>query len=286
MLRSIRSLDRRILLLPLLVAVLAAAVYFSSFLPSADWYETFDPAARGLFSGRSPYEQPLYLNPPWAVLPLLPFVVFPPLVAHGLFFVASALALIYLAWRLGATPLATAAVLLSPTAVGGLLSGNLDAFVYLGMLLPPSWGLMVLMIKPQVGVGVALYYAVESWRQSRFAGLLRTFSLVAVAYLVSALIFPIWVERMIGKPENPWNRSLFPYAVPIGLFFLWLAVHRRNAYFALAATPFFAPYLTFYSYLAVQMALLHEDVEKLVRRDVLQIILTVLLWTIMLVFRL
>jgi hypothetical protein len=268
-----------------LVILLGVAVYFASFLPSADWYVTFDPAARGIFSGHSPYEQPVFLNPPWAVLLLFPFVIFPPIVAHGLFFVASALALIYLAWRLSASPLTMAALMLSPTAVGVLLVGNLDALVYLGMLLPPVSGLFLLLLKPQIGAGVAIYYLIESWRQGRFSSILRTFSPIAIAYLISALVFPIFIERIINKPStDAWNRSLFPYAIPIGLFFLWLAVRKQNAYFALAATPFLTPYLTVYSYLAVQMALMHKDVEKVIRRDVLQIILTIFLWIIWLLF--
>jgi hypothetical protein len=35
-----------------------------------------------------------------------------------------------------------------------------------------------------------------------------------------------------------------------------------------------------------QVGLLHEDVEKVIRRDLLQIILCIFLWTIMLIFRL
>jgi len=267
---------------------LVVAVWLASYLPTADWYNTYDPAARGIFSGRSPYEQPLYLNPPWAVLVLLPFVMFPPALARGLVLVASVVALIYAAWRLRANMLAIIALLLSPTAVGSLLAGNLDAFVQLGMFLPPAWGLLALMIKPQIGVGVAAYYLVEAWRgnKDKVKALLRTFAPVAIAYLVAALIFPVWIERMVNKPANIWNRSLFPYGIPIGLFFLYLAIRRKNAFFAMAATPFFAPYLTFYTYIVVQLALLHEDVEKVIRRDVLQIILCIFLWIIMLVFKL
>jgi len=267
---------------------LVVAVWLASYLPTADWYNTYDPAARGIFSGRSPYEQPLYLNPPWAVLLLIPFVLFPPMLARGLVLVASVVALIYTAWRLRANMLAIIALLLSPTAVGSLLAGNLDAFVQLGMFLPPAWGLLVLMIKPQVGVGVAVYYFIDTWRENKdkVKALLRTFVPVALAYIVAAIIFPVWIERMVNKPANIWNRSIFPYGVPIGLFFLYLAIRHRNAFFAMAATPFFAPYLTFYTYIIVQLGLLHEDVEKVIRRDVLQIILCIFLWTIMLIFKL
>lgn len=276
---------KRIILIIGLLLLLGVAVYFAAFLPSADWYTTFDPAARGIFSGHSPYEQPVFLNPPWAILLLLPFMAFDPVTAHGLFFVVSALALIFMAWKLHAPPLAMAALMLSPTAVGALLVGNLDALVYLGMLLQPVYGLFLLMIKPQVGGAVFVYYLITTWQQSRFAGVVRTFSPITIAYVIAGLIFPVFIDRIIHKPStDAWNRSLFPYAIPLGLFFLWLAFRKKNAYFALAATAFITPYLTFYSYLAVQIALLHEDVEKVIRRDLLQFILTVFLWVIVFVF--
>jgi len=142
------------------------------------------------------------------------------------------------------------------------------------------------MIKPQVGIGVALYYLTQTWQSNKWIGILRTFSPVLLAYLISGFLFPVWKDRMINKPSDVWNRSIFPYGIPVGLIFLWLAIKRRNAFFALASAPFFSPYLTFYTYLMVQVGLLHEDVEKVIRRDVLQIILCIFLWTIMLLFRL
>jgi hypothetical protein len=270
----------------ILVILLSIAVYFASFLPSADWYTNFDPAARGIFLGQSPYEQPGFINPPWAVLLLLPIVLFPPVLAHGLMFVISALILIYITWRLRASPLTAAAFFLSPTVVGALLVSNIDPMVIAGIFLPPVWGLLILMIKPQIGIGVAFYYLFDTWKKQRFWGVVRVFAPVTIGYLLAALIFPIWIERMIHNPQIVWNRSFFPYTIPVGLFFMWLSIRFKNPFFALAAGLFFAPYYSFYSYITVQIALLHKDVEKVIRRDVLQIILTVFLWVVMLVFRL
>jgi len=277
---------RLLLLVPVLVILLALAVYFASYLPSADWYATFDPAARGVFSGHWPFDNPGYRYPPWAILPLLPMVLFPPLLAHGLMVVVTALILIYIAWRLQPPVLAVAAFMLSPTAVGLLLINNLDPFVITGILLPPVWGLFVLIIKPQVGLGVILYYLYQTWKNERFWGVVRTFSPMLIVYLLAVIAFPIWIPRMLENPSSSWNRSLFPYAIPVGVFVMWLAIRRKNPYLALAASAFLTPYMTLYSYSAVQIALLHEDVEKVIRRDVLQIILTVFLWVIVLTFHL
>ncbi len=276
---------RSLLAIGFAVGILAA-VWMASLVPNADWSGTFEPAGRYVLQGHSPYEQPLYLNPPWAILLVLPFLLFPPAIARGLLLVCSLAALIYIAWRLHSPRLAVVALLLSPTAIGALLAGTLDLLILLGIFLTPAWGLLVLMIKPQIGLGVALYDLIEAWRSNRALGILRTFAPVVIAYLVCAVLFPVWVDRIIHKPENVWNRTLFPYSIPLGIFFLWLAVRRRNVYFALAGTPFLSPYLTFYTYLIVQIGLLHEQVEKVVRRDVLQILLCLFLWTIMLIFRL
>jgi hypothetical protein len=54
----------------------------------------------------------------------------------------------------------------------------------------------------------------------------------------------------------------------------------------LAAAPFFAPYHSFYSYIVVQIGLMNPDVEKYIRRDVLQIILCLFFWVYMLYFHL
>lgn len=270
----------------LLLALLAVIVYFSGPLPSADWYATFDPAARGVFAGQWPYENPGYRYPPWAILPLLPMVLFPTVIAHGLMIAVTVLILFFIAWRAKAPPLAVIAFLLSPTVVGLLLVNNIDPFAMLGMFLPPTWGLFLLVIKPQVGFGVILYFLYFTWKKDGFWGVIRTFAPVTIAYFTFVSLFPIWVTRMLENPSNSWNRSLFPYLIPLGILLMWLAIRRKNIYFALAATAFFTPYMTFYSYTAVQIGLLHEDVEKVIRRDVLQVILAVFLWVIMLTFRL
>ena len=271
----------------LLGIVLAAfSVWLGSHVSNADWTGTFQPVGSLLLQGRSPYEQPLFVNPPWAGLLILPFAILPPALGRGALLVVSLAALIYTTWRLHAPRVAAIALLLSPTAIGSLLAANLDSIVILGAFLPPAWGLLLLMVKPQIGVGPAAFDLVESWHTGRVGRVLRVFLPVVVASGVSAFLFPVWVDRMLHKPANVWNRSLFPYGIPIGLLFLWLSVRFRNVFWALASTPFFAPYLTFPTWLVVQVGLLNEDVEKFVRRDILHVVLSAALWVVMLVFHL
>jgi hypothetical protein len=201
-------------------------------------------------------------------------------------YVICALILFYILWRLKVGFLAAIAFFLSPTAIGALLVNNIDPIAISGILFPPVWGLFFLLMKPQIGFGVVIYYLVEAWRQAGFWGVVRTFAPVSIVFFASAILFPVWIERMIDNPGNVWNRSLFPYLIPFGLALLWLAFRHKNPYFALASSVCFAPYHSFYSYIVVQIGLMHPDVEKYLRRDVLQIGLSVFFWVVMLYFRL
>jgi hypothetical protein len=229
-----------------------------------------------------PYDQVGYVYPPWAVVPLLPIVLFPPDLAHGLMYVVCALILFYILWRLKVGVVAAVAFFLSPTAIGALMVNNIDPIVISGILFPPLWGLFLLVIKPQIGFGVVVYHLVETWRKDGFWGAVRTFAPVSIAWFISAALFPIWIERMARNPQIIWNRSLFPYLIPLGLLLLWLAFRYKNPYFALASSLFFAPYHSYYSYIIVQIGLMHPDVEKFIRRDVLQVGLSIFFWWAML----
>jgi len=277
---------RRLPLYILLLVILAVAVYLASRLPTADWFDTFDPAARGVFSGLSPYHRVGYVYPVWGVVPLLPIVLFPPDLAHGLMYVVCALLLFYLMWHLKVGLVAAVAFFLSPTALGALMVNNIDPIVISGMLFPPAWGLFLLVLKPQIGFGVVVYLLGETWRKQGFWSVVRTFAPVSIAWMISAALFPVWIERMARNPQIIWNRSLFPYLIPLGVFLLWLAFRHKNPYFALASSLFFAPYHSLYSYIAFQIGLMHPDVEKYIRRDILQVGLTIFFWAVTLFFRL
>jgi len=280
-------MKRRLLMILVLLVVTIVAVYAASRLPDADWNETFYPAARGIFSGHSPYERPVFVNPPWAILLLLPFVIFPADISRGLIFVVSVLVLVFIAWKTKNRPQTVVALLLSPTVIGSLLAANLDTLIIPAIFFPPAWALFFLMIKPQIGFGVAAYFLFTIFQKEKITLVLKIFAPVVIGYLLAGLIFPPFLGRILNQPfVNPWNRSIFPYGIPIGLFFLYFAVRRKNVFYALVAAPFFTPFLTFYSYLAVQVGLLNEDVENFIRRDVLEFILMIGLWVIMLGFHL
>lgn len=276
---------RRFLLLLFFGAAFVGIAWQASFLPNADWNGTYYPVIQCVLKGKNPYLVPGFHNPPWTVLFLLPFGMLSPEFARGLFFSCGLLVFGIIVWKTKAPPAAALAVLLSPTMIGGLLANNLDIFVLAGILLPPAWGLFVLLVKPQLGFGAALYYLIDSWQTTGWRQVVRIFFPITLAFLFTVLLFPEFVSKLLVKPAvDPWNRSIFPYGIPIGLLFLWLSIRYRNAFFALAVAPLLSPYTTLYSYVAIQIALLHVDVERWIRRDVLHWLLTLFLWTITLAF--
>ncbi len=275
-----------LLFLALAGAFLGAAV-LASYLPNADWDGTYRPVLELAFQGQDPYTVAGFHNPPWTLLLLFPFGLFPPEFARGLFFVAGVAAFLGIIWKVKAPPLAAIALFLSPTFIGGLLANNLDIFVLAGALLPSTWGLFILLIKPQLGFGVAAYYLTDAWIVGRWRTVFYTFAPVVFGFTLTFLIFPTLADKLLAKSSiDPWNRSIFPYGVPLGLAFLWLAIRNRNVFFALAVGPLLSPYTTLYSYVAIQIALLNADVEHWARRDVLQTLLTIFLWAITLIFNL
>lgn len=261
------------------------AIWLASYVPAADWH-TFYGAARAVFQGLSPYGEPGFNHAPWTVLLIVPFAAFPPNLGRGLVLVATVAVWLYVAWRMRAPTLAVIAMMVSPTAIGSLLAANIDAFILLGIFLPTTWGLLVLLTKPQIGVGPVVYELAHTWRTRGIARVMVAFTPVLVVYVISAVLFPVWIDRFVHTPGNVWNRSLFPYGIPLGLALLWLSWRRQNVMFALASTPFLTPYLTFPTYLIVQVGLLHPDVDRWVPRAWLQAGLCAFLWIIMLVFRL
>jgi hypothetical protein len=279
------GLARRVALALCVCLAVIALVLLGSQVPNADWFGQYDAAARGILRGRSPYEQAAFSNPPWTALVLVPFVILPPNMARGLVLASTVAAWLYIGWRLRAPRLAMLALLLSPTAIDALLAANVDAFAMLGAFLPAAGGVFLLMMKPQVGLGAVLYELHGAWQRGKIWQLVRTFGPIVLALAISLIFFRDWLVRMTELIHNGWNRSLFPYMLPLGIGALWLGIRRRNVMFALAASPFLSPYLTFPSYIVVQMGLLHEDVEHVMRRDLLQALICAGLWVLVLHFK-
>ncbi len=247
-----------------LIIAMIISVAVGQFLPSGiDWHESFRPASIALLAGQSPYSVETFYAAPWSLIPLLPLALLPEDFGRGLLFTVSILSFAVLARRLDAKPLAFAVFLLSPPVLHGLLNANIDWLAMLGFILPPQVGLFFVVIKPQVGLGLVVYWLVEAWRVGKFKRVVQVFAPVTLAGAVSILILGFWPFRFqnIIDYSSDFNASFWPASLPIGLTLIAASLHKEEPRFAVASSPCFSPHVVFHSYAGVLAALLPQTIE-------------------------
>ena len=253
------------LLLALLAVVLVSVTAAASIWlpPGIDWHDTFRPAARNLLSLQNPYSVEGFYYPVWCLFPLLPIAWLPESIGRAIHVLMSLAGFGYVAYRLGAQPLALAAFLVSPPVLHCLLNANIDWMPLLGVVLPPQAGLFLLVIKPQVGFVVGLFWLVEAWRKGRWREVLRVFWPATLALLATFAIFGLWPLRFAHTLSFWWNASLWPESIPVGVALLVAALRRRRMEYALAASPCLSPYVLFHSWCGALVALVASQAEFL-----------------------
>jgi hypothetical protein len=230
-----------------------------------DWHETFYPALYKVVNGGNPYSVPTFRNAPWTILLLLPFALFSKDVGGILFFMASLAGYAWVAYRLRARPIAFVAFLISPPVFYGLRMLNVDVLVLIGFVLPAPIGLFFVLIKPQMGVAMALYWLAEAWRDGGVKSVLRTFSPVGISLVLSFIIFGNWIAgRQSDLLVSFWNASLWPWSLPIGLVLVALSIRDQRSDFSMAASPFLSPYLAYHSWASVLVGLLKYDFQLVI----------------------
>jgi hypothetical protein len=242
----------------LLVAVLS--VYLP---PGVDWEKAYYPAARELLSGRNPYDVYGYYNAPWTLLPILPLAILPVELGRAAFMLLSLAGFGYSAYKLGAKPLSLGAFLASPPVMHCLLNASVDWMPLLGFVLPPRIGLFLVVIKPQVGSTIALFWLVEAWREGGWRQVVRVFWPVTMALLLSFVLFGLWPFRAERLVDLWWNASLWPASIPVGLALLAAALRTRNKRFAMGAAPCLSPYVLLHSWSGALAAIVHLPFETL-----------------------
>lgn len=224
-----------------------------------DWIVIL-PAVREFSLGGNPYLigegfHKVY-EPFWTYLLLTPFSILPFWVGRGLLFAVSLVVFTYTAKRMGATRFQLILFLTSSAVVGCLANGNLDWMVTLGLVLPIRYGLFLVLIKPQVGIGIAIYWMFVCWYVGGWRHIVKEFAPVTVYYLVSFIWYGLWPLEMYGMDSNPDNMSAFPWTVPIGLLLLYISIRYAKKNLAIFSGPLLAPYVSQFSYSASLLALL------------------------------
>jgi hypothetical protein len=224
----------------ILAATAASILYIALYqLPSfGDWNNIFYPAARLA----NPYQQPGYLNPPWAAAIIYPFSLLSKHAGGALWMLVSIGLILFSARRLGADRLGLLFILGNPFMWFFLTLGQLDALVLLGfVLLQPPWDVLLLAVKPHV-IGTAILFRLREYDR-------RAWWLLAAALLLSLLIWWNWPAQMIAKwfrPEDLYyaiSHGVWPWGIPFGLILLGLAWKRKSPVPGALATYFLTPYV-------------------------------------------
>jgi hypothetical protein len=233
------------------------------FLPEGGDLAVFRAAALNLLSGRSPYE--FIYNPPWVLLPFIPLSILPISMGRGIWFLVSIIVFAYAAYRSKANPITMLFFLLSPPVMKSLLDGNVDFMPLLGFVLPPQIGLFFIMIKPQIGIGVGMYWLIREWQSGGVKRVIHVFWPVSLALLLSFLIFGYWPSRwgemMINAQSL--NHSFWPSTIPIGFALIVASIRKKDIRYAMGAGPCLSPYALLYAWSGAFLALSRSQYEMI-----------------------
>ncbi len=232
--------------------------------PGVDWHLAYRPAALAVLEGRSPYSVEGFFNAPWAILVHLPFALFPEEIGRAALFLIGCGVYGLVAYRFGATPVALAAFMVSPPVLHGLLNANIDWLALLGFILPPQIGLFFVVIKPQVGIGVMLFWFYQAWKEGGWRKVVRVFSPISIFLLISFVMFGLWPLRFQQEVSLWWNASLWPISIPVGLVLLVSSIRFKDMRYAIPVGPCLSPYVLLHSWVGALLPLLSKQIETLV----------------------
>lgn len=259
----------------LIVLILGAAVLygfvriFPSLQIGMDWEQTYRPAALAMAHGKSPYSVEIFYAAPWSVIPLIPFALLPPNLGNIGVFLLGLSAFAYVAYKLGAGPGSMSIFLLSASVVGCLIYGNIEWMPLLGFVMPAPIGLIFAVIKPQVGIGLIIYWFVHILRTKGIWEVVKTFAPVTLVTLLSFWMYGFWpllFQKTLVQSETShvvYNTSLWPQGIFIGLWLLYKAIQKQKPGTALASSPFLSPYALQFTWVAVLPGLISAPLELL-----------------------
>jgi hypothetical protein len=228
-----------------------------------DWSTAFRPATLDLLSGRNPYGNPLMIHAPWGMIPLIPLALLPESVGRVMLVFCALASYAYVAYKLGAKPIAIVFLLMSPPVWHVILNGNIDWLAAIGFISPPQIGLFFISIKPQMGIAVAPFWLIQAWRLGGWKQVLKTFAPFIVVLLLSFAIFGLWPLGATRTEHYFWNASLWPMSIPVGLALLVTSIRRQKIEYAMAASPCLSPYVLLHSWVGVLLAIVTSTPETI-----------------------
>lgn len=236
-------------------------------IPPLDWLYTYAPAALAVWHGESPYSISIFFAAPWASLPLIPIALLPYALGRWCLLFIGLSAFAFTAYRLGAKPFTLCLFLLSFPVLSDIVNGNIEWMPMLGFVLPPQIGLIFVMIKPQVGIGFAIYTFVEAWRAGGIRQVARIFSPLIAVFLVSFALYGFWPLHLLGTLKMAqqysatglhYNLSLWPFGLLLGLPLIVKSILDKNQRLSIASGPFLSPYALLATYATALLFLIDK----------------------------
>jgi hypothetical protein len=218
--------------------VIALVVFLKEYYPlGVDWEETYSQIPD---HWRDPYEITSFTSPPW-IMALLPHAWLPADWGNAINLVLNLVFIVAVIVRFGGGWPLILLVFTSPPFLDLVRTNNVDWIALLALLIPVTWGLPVLVAKPQALGGASLIW----WKQS--TNKIRLLAPLIVVVLLSFVIWGLWPLEIKPVHESAWNFAPWPFLIPLGIYMLYRAYRQEDVFLAAAATPFLVPYIAPYS---------------------------------------
>jgi hypothetical protein len=230
---------------------------------AGDWNNVFHPALHLFLAGKSPFSLPMFFCPPWILILLSPLALLPRPFDWLVLVVVTFCCFGLTARRMGAKTPVMILLMTLPQFLWGVLYGNIDGLISLGLILPPQIGLLFVLIKPQIGLPVALFWFIAAWQKGKLKEVIRVFWPVTVLTLLSFLLYGLWPFQMRTPVDEYWNIAYFPYLIPVGVILLIRSIRQKNLNGSILAGPFLSPYIGIQSLPQAVLGLLPAQMDTL-----------------------
>lgn len=233
-----------------------------------DWRLTYRPATVAFLHGQNPYNPEIspkapFFAAPWCLILLSPLALLPVEIGRAIIMLVGIIIFAIATYLAGAKPFAMAIFLLSPPVIHTVLNANIEWLPILGFVLPPWLGLFFVLIKPQTGFAVAIWWMFHAWNKGGTKLVIKTFAPVTIAFLLSFLAYGFWPLGMfnaIGYGKG-FNASLWPLSIPIGLVLLVASLQKQDIKLAMPASPFLSPYVLFHAWSSAVFAFINNPIQ-------------------------
>src|SRR5258708_4214632 len=98
-----------------------------------------------------------------------------------------------------------------------ILDGNVEGYVLWGLALGGPVGLLLLSVKPQVAMFVAVIWSIQAWQKSSWRGLLKLLLPTAICGGLFTMFYPQWIGAALGahRLSGATDVNLWPSLLPV-----------------------------------------------------------------------